>query len=68
MIHLAVGRGPSPLFGTAKLDTKKECMKFRHTLLTVILTVLTVFLTVLRLTKAFFSVFYVFHFSDKRIS
>jgi len=26
MIHLAVGRGPSPLFGTAKLDTKKECL------------------------------------------
>lgn len=23
MIYLAVGRGPSPLFGTAKLDTKK---------------------------------------------
>lgn len=24
MIHLAVGRGPSPLFGTAKLGTKKS--------------------------------------------
>ena len=24
MIHLAVGRGPSPLFGDAKLGTKKS--------------------------------------------
>ena len=24
MIYLAVGRGPSPLFGTAKLGTKKS--------------------------------------------
>ena len=27
MIHLAVGRGPSPLFGTAKLSTKKRRRK-----------------------------------------
>ena len=47
MIYLAVGRGPSPLFGDAKLGIKKECIKKRYALLTLFLTVLTVFLTVL---------------------
>ena len=27
MIYLAVGRGPSPLFGIAKLGTKKDVRK-----------------------------------------
>ena len=30
MIYLAVGRGPSPLFGTAKLGTKCTFEYFRH--------------------------------------
>ena len=27
MINLAVGRGPSPLFGIAKLGIKNRCLK-----------------------------------------